>query len=150
MKRSKIKMYEKILREDKDFDFAYLLILERFKLKKMIKNFQEAQHPTVGIEYTIRDMQICVNLIDIILEEDSAYKTYLKQYENLKMEFLPDGRLELGEIDVKIPIYINIKNKNRFFSDTQETSEIFLMEFRRIKALHLYNKIRNRMFSWWW
>lgn len=150
MKRSKIKMYEKILREDKDFDFAYLLILERFKLKKMIQNFQEAKHPHVGIEYTIRDMKICIKLIDIVLEEDSTYKTYLKQYENLKMEFLHDGRLELGEIDVKIPIYINIKNKNRFFSDTQETSEIFLMEFRRIKALHLYNKIRNRMLNWWW
>jgi hypothetical protein len=66
----KIKQYIRLIKKDRDFDYAYLLILERHKLLRMIDSFTNATHPYVGIEYHIRDMKLCVELINIILEED--------------------------------------------------------------------------------
>ena len=75
-KNKKFKQYEKLLRKDEDFDFGFLLELERFKLKRMVKSFEEASHPHVGIEYTIRDLKMCVKLLDIIMEDDAVSKMY--------------------------------------------------------------------------
>lgn len=46
-KNKKFKQYEKLLRKDGDFDYGYLLVLERFKLKRMIKSFEEADRKSV-------------------------------------------------------------------------------------------------------
>lgn len=86
MKKSKVKIYEKILKQDNDFDYAYLLIIERFKIKRMIKSFIEASCPHEGIEYTIRELKWCVKLIDIVLEEDAITKTYMEQFGQNQLE----------------------------------------------------------------
>ena len=157
MKRSKVKQYERILKEDRDWDAAYLLKLERFKLKKMIEDFEAANVPWVGIEYPIRDMKICTNLLDIILEEDAKYRTYLDQFgdENY-ISVIPAGehlsKVEFNkELEPKFPGYINVRNAKRFvrFTDGLD-KDIYKVEVRKVKALHLYNRIRNNMFSWGW
>ena len=40
-KHKTIKAYEKVLKQDKDWDFAYLYELERSKLKRMFNYFSE-------------------------------------------------------------------------------------------------------------
>ena len=71
-------------------------------------------------------MKLCVALIDIICENDSISKNWEKQICN-----------------------INIRNAKRFHMNNSN-HYLFLLELRRMKALHLYNKIRNRMLRWWW
>ena len=51
----------------KPWDYAYLLLLEQRKLKEMAAYFQKSQL-TVGWEFQVRDCELCVKLIDIILE----------------------------------------------------------------------------------
>ena len=155
---NKIKRYAKLLKQDRDCDFAYLLILERYKLKRMVKSFENANQKHVGIEKHIREMQICIRLIDIVLEEDAPTKTFLDEY--LKHEYLiinPAGTKGFSTISFterplpKFPVHINTKNANRFCKDWDANLKLMLQpELRRIKALRLYNKIRNRIFSWWW
>lgn len=152
MKKSKVKIYEKILKQDNDFDYAYLLIIERFKIKRMIKSFIEASCPHEGIEYTIRELKWCVKLIDIVLEEDAITKTYMEQFGQNQLEIY-DGIVVLKkDIEYKIPIHINKNNAYRFNKRWNKDSlnNNILMEVRRVKALYLYNKIRNRMLKWWW
>lgn len=129
-----IKKWNKILKDDKNYDFSYLLRIEKFKLSQMIKCFSEFSE-TSDRHLCIRDMSLCVRLITIALQEDSEYKWYLTNY------------VENKEIN---PIYINIKNYKRFWKiDSFNDIPIARYELRTIKALYLYNKIRNRIFRWW-
>jgi hypothetical protein len=154
-KNKKFKQYEKLLRKDGDYDFGYLLVLERFKLKRMVKSFEEASHPHVGIEFTIRDMKMCVKLIDIVLEEDAYMETYMEDNYGpngkIKISVGEDNILQVNRADgwEKIPTHVNVRNHRRF-GWVNEPEVFVLMEYRRVKALRLYNKIRNRIFSWWW
>lgn len=129
-----IKEWNKILKDDKNYDFSYLLRIEKFKLSQMIKCFSKFSE-TSDKHLCIRDMSLCVRLITIVLQEDSEYKWYLTNYIKNK------------ETN---PIYINIKNYKRFWKiDSFNDIPIARYELRTIKALYLYNKIRNRIFRWW-
>ena len=109
------------------WDWYFLLNLEQYKLKQMIKSFSKAKD-YVGWERGVRDMKLCVALIDIICENDSTSKNWDRPICN-----------------------INIRNAKRFRMDNLNNNHyLFLLELRRMKALHLYNKIRNRMLRWWW
>lgn len=153
--KSTIKCYEKLLKKDKDFDFSYLLELERFKIKRMIKSFSEASVPHVGIEFTIRELKICVSLIDIILEEDAPMKTYMENNYGsngkVRMSVGDDHILNIERDPdcYKTPIRVNTNNYRRF-GLKEKPNKILLMDYRRRKALKLYNSIRNRLFNWWW
>lgn len=162
-KRSKFKCYEKLLKKDGDYDFGYLLVMERLKLKRMVDSFTNASAPYVGIERDIRDMKLCISLIDIALEEDAKYMTWLDELsENTIISSKPTDKEGVSELvvehkkDVYFPGYINYKNITRFMKGTviDEKNHVIkshtLVELRRLKALFLYNKIRNRMFHWWW
>lgn len=109
------------------WDWYFLLNLEQYKIKQMIKSFSKAKH-YVGWELDVRDMKICVALLDIIMTKDSVNKNW----------------------DKKI-CHINIRNAKRFVqSASWDDHYLFVLELRRIKALYLYNKIRNRLLKWWW
>lgn len=154
MKKSKVKIYEKLLRKDIDFDYSCLLDLEQFKLKRMIDSFEHASCPYVGIENHIREMKICVSLIDIILERDAYMNTYMEDNygKNGIVQVYTEGneiKTRMTQEHYKIPVHVNTKNYARFRFN-KEPDELILMEFRRVKAMYLYNKIRNRMFHWWW
>ena len=51
------------------WDWYFLLNLEQYKIKQMIKSFSKAKH-YVGWERDVRDMKLCVTLIDIICENN--------------------------------------------------------------------------------
>jgi hypothetical protein len=133
----------------KPWDWYYLLNLERCKIREMM-NYIDKTRRFVGYQTVIRDMQICIKLIDIVLEEDIPYKAWLHQsYGHPVKDF------ELLE-EIKFPKYINTKNRHRFLrKDFLNGSypNIFnslLTEYRKVKALALYNKIRTyTLFSWW-
>ena len=108
------------------YDWYNLLALERFKINAMAKDF-EKHHSYVGWEKDVRDMKLCVKLLDIIMDEDSINKNWEKEI-----------------------CYINTKNYKRFVSIEPSKYYLEKLELRRIKALHLYNKIRNRVLRWWW
>lgn len=119
----------------KPWDFSYLLKLEYHKIKEMrdfiAKHGSHESHPLV-----VREMSICLNLIDIVLERDAH------RYD-----------VDTG----KNRTYINTRNAHRF-GNTWEKSMFtkpdcgpLMKDCLRIsKAIHLYNKIRTyKIFAWW-
>lgn len=127
------------------WDYAYLLQIEKRKLQEMGKYFKKHQR-TVGWEYQVREINICIKLIDIILENDIHYKSWLKASYGYNTPRTP----------VKFPVYINARNYKRFcptYGGFNEDSGIYwslMADYRRVKAMHLYNKIRAyKMFEWW-
>ena len=110
-------------KKDYDFDYYYLLKLEKDKLEKMVISWNNANY--IGCEKHQRQMKLCINLIDIVLDDIFEY----------------DG-------------YINTKNSKRFWRyscDNEKLQRSFELKIRELKALSLYNKIRNdNMLQWWW
>lgn len=122
-----IKKYSKILKEDRDYDFEYMLNLEKFKLKRMSKYFSKSQIIS-DWERVVKEINLCIKLIDIITEKD------------------PPGYLYNGT--KKLP-YVNTRNYKRFLKYIYD-NDFYRDDLRQTKALYLYNLIRTyRMMSWW-
>lgn len=134
----------------KPWDWYYLLNLERHKIREIMNHINKTRR-FVGYQTVIRDMQICIKLIDIVLEEDVPYKSWLHQNYGKPLK-------DFEHLD-EIPFskYINVKNADRFLKPVNFVADpnnkiyqALLVEYRRRKALALYNKIRTyKLFSWW-
>lgn len=157
-----------------DFDYCYLLELEYQKIKKMRKYFNKSRIDAMW-SFTVRDLDLCMKLIDIIAERDSVTRTFtdiVTSNMNIKFEKIPDTSLSQMKIEdtgtVTFPRYVNERNEKRFFrkepiAEQRADTEPYRGEYgrshrigylqeelRRRKALHLYNLIREyRMYYWW-
>jgi hypothetical protein len=102
----------------------------------MLKFFSSSDAWT-NTEKVVRDLKLCIKLIDIILERDEDYKETI--------DIILQGKEPL--------FYTNVKNCKRFHYrwkiENFEKYPYLKVELRRVKALRLYNKIRNNIFLWW-
>ena len=131
------------------WDYGYLLVLEQRKLKEMATYFKKSKR-LVGWEFQVRDCELCVKLLDIVMEKDPYYKSWLHQAY---------GDLNFKDKQVKFPIHVNVKNADRFWKGFSEKLEDFSQKqileamkshLRSEKAFQLYHKIRMyRMRNWW-
>ena len=115
----------KVIGRTNYWDSTYLLDIEEHYLKKSLKYFIKS-NLVVNNEFIVRDIKICLSLIEIIKNEG----------ENVK--------------------YVNIKNYKRFIPNLNEhhfSDKMIDMTKRAIawqKAIQLYNKIRgDKMLTWW-
>lgn len=100
----------------------------------------------MGWQLVVRDMNICLKLIDIILEEDQYYRSWLDNcYGSRPIKQLP------------FPVYVNSKNYKRFMPllekyrhDDMHLQAHLNISLRQKKALYLYNKIRAYRMECWW
>lgn len=131
------------------WDYSYLLLIEQCKLKEMAAYFKKSQL-TVSWEFQVRDCELCVKLIDIILEKDEASDIWLD-------ENYGEQAIKLGmKYEKPFPKYINLKNSKRFLPQVNfdkinpNLLNSLMISVRIQKAFHLYHKIRlYRMMSWW-
>lgn len=134
-----------LARRDFDWDYAYMLEMERAKLEYMAKYFTEsriAEHDWA----VARDAKICIRLIDIIIGNDCSYV----MRDNEKKPFMEWDLVEIKKV--------NLKNAERFLSKERmdryrdnPRMKVYLKDDLRIeKAWNLYCKIREyNMRSWW-
>ena len=135
----------------KPWDSGFLLKLEQHKIREMCKYFKKSQL-VVGWELQVRDLTICDKLIDIILEEDKQYQSWLHSNYNISAK---DRWQNKG---LKFPIYVNVRNYKRFLPQARYDAtdmlpfliENFKISLRQQKALFLYNKIRAYRMQYWW
>ena len=164
-KKNPIHAYKRLLTKDEDWSYSFLMALEKKKLQRMhdcIKRESLLEHK----DFVVRDIAICIRLIDIIMEEDAVFKSWLKQSFPGKMKFtkvdenLFEVDLEGGRQIADYPVYVNVRNERRFFrrtpikdaqSEGNRTKVILTIpRLRQQKALHLYHLIREyKLFEWW-
>jgi hypothetical protein len=135
MKKNKtLRSYSKILKKDFDWDYDFLLILEKKKLSRMRDYFQkDSPLSKENLTLILRDLTLCINLINIIL--DDGYFGVEDHYININNAY-------------KFNKALDIFYKKRIKEN--KDIEMFKPQLRLLKALHLYNKIREyRMLSWW-
>ena len=75
-RRNPIHAYKHLLAKDYDWDYSYLIALEKKKLQRM-RDCIKQEHHLANNEFVVRDIGICIRLIDIFMEDDPVYKTWL-------------------------------------------------------------------------
>ncbi len=163
-KKNPIHAYKRLLTKDQDWDYIYLLALEKKKLQRMhdcIKCDSLLEHK----DFVVRDIAICIRLIDIIMEEDAVFKSWLHHSFSGELKFTKVGG-NLYEVDndedriADYPVYVNVRNEKRFFrrtpiKDAQSEGDrtraiLSITTLRQEKALHLYHLIREyKLLEWW-
>lgn len=129
---------------------SFLYELEKVKIQEMI-NYHKKGKRFVGVEYVIRDMQICLNLINIMENE-----TNLFDYDgNLYFSKISDDNYEIKKSDdfkYKCLVNVNTKNIDRFIKDGEVKKHYINKphEFYLLKAKYLYHKIRYEHDAEWW
>lgn len=148
--------YFKIMWSNHPYDYAYLLELEREKLRDMYKYFSTAN--IIADEWILaRDCKLAISLLDIILGDDSSYDIHIPELTSL---------IE-GKYNIKYTIrkYVNDNNIDRFMhcdickkyriesskKDKNNNFPIIIRDDLRIaKAWNLYCKLREYRLRTWW
>lgn len=126
----------RLLRHNYDFDFGYLLDIEKEKLKDMLKYFKRSKW--TNTEFIVRDITICIKLLN--LYEKSNHKNV--NTRNAK-RFLS-------------PPEIESLNDNRVISSMSEIlddfrpSDLARDTLYHEKVWHLYCLIREYRTRTWW
>lgn len=138
----KIFKYIKLAYNDFDWDYYYMLILEKAKFEDIANYFTKSN--IAEEDWAVaRDAKICIKLIDIIKGEDSSY----------------DMKCNQKNFDVIITKYVNIKNIKRFDKSNYLSNDYkanvdlrYLVkdDLRIKKAWNLYCKIREYNMRDWW
>ena len=164
-RRSPIHAYKRLLADDQDWDYAYLIALEKKKLQRM-RDYMEHEGHFEGKELMVRELAICIRLIDIFMEDDAVHNTWLHQSfsGNMKFRKLENDLYQLDDTDRKpiadYPVYVNVRNERRFFRATpikdaqtegnRDGAIRSIVSLRQQKALHLYHLIREyKLLTWW-
>ena len=164
-RKSPIHAYKRLLAHDQDCDYAYLIALEKKKLQRMHDCIKREGH-LENNAIVVRDIAICIRLIDIFMEDDAVYNTWLHHSFSGKLKFrkLENNLYELDETDRKpiadYPVYVNVRNERRFFRATpimdakavgnRDKAILSTVSLRQQKALHLYHLIREYNLLTWW
>lgn len=129
------------------WDSSYLFELEQAKLKEMIA-YNKRNQTHMDWEYDVRNMEICVSLLDIILEKKKLFHftgemAFGEPDEDGNVEWLP------GTLEHHSDVYVNKRNATRFLKPEQ-VERWFDEDIYREKAKALYYKIRYEHTDEWW
>lgn len=137
--------------KDRDWDYGFMLELERKKLRNMIKWYKDNDygHATCG-KRNCRIMETALGCLDIICDSSWWHiePGALRLFENGKYVPTPD---ECYILDA----YVNLGNYKRFMPWLTEDSvnnkkNFWRTELREEKAWRLYNKLRDQYMRDWW
>lgn len=106
--------------KDKNYDWYYMLSLEKKKLLDMI-DFFEHNESFCSLDRDIERMHTCVNLLNIILGFTDISETYININNSKLLDDYKDAELlnSISLNNIKQEIYIN-KAKNLYFNIKKE------------------------------
>lgn len=129
----RIKEFIELIRlYNKNWDYFYMYKIERLKLCRMKQCFESYKN-MVYVDDVIRDLNICINLLDIVLDDKIEYYGYLNG-RNLH-RFLG---------------YEYLLQHPHKCEDVKSISAYLKSDYRKYKALCLYNKIKTYKSLTWW
>lgn len=146
-----------VIWKDRQWDYYYLLYLERKKLSLMEKHFKTSKVRYEGQERDTELISLAIKLIDIILEDDSAVEMVIEG----KSHIVWDQYIVSEPSEYINTKYINIRNAYRFIRNKVELSfltdsaiktslPLYKDNLRIEKAIYIYNKLRTYNLTSFW
>lgn len=150
------KYYFRTIYKDRDWDFCYIYYLEYKKLIRM-RDYFLVSDIVINSKQIAKEIDLTIKLLDIVMEEDEPYKLYLNVNYSGPINF----NKPYNDSDHYVPVYVNMKNLNRFLpmspEEQKETEDSYLrnphlyaMEIRKLKARYLYHKLIYERSEGWW
>ena len=140
-----------LLWKDREWDYGFMLEMERYKLKRMCKWYLKNDFGTAATgERTYKQMMLAVNLLGIILDDDWW------AIKNIDQRLFVDGRIiKRDDSDYVVNAYVNINNYKRYLPYLkQETVDkmpnLWSVELRQAKAWYLYHRLKCQYMQGWW
>ena len=150
MRKDTLKVVKEAI-NGREWDSSYLYELEQAKINQLA-NYIEKNKFFEGWEYVVRDMRLCVKLIDIFLEKKQLFH-YDGGIKYIPIEGSDDVEVDASGLKYVCDVTVNTNNIHRF-SNIENTCNDWLLkhphELYVLKAKYLYHKIRlNRDATWW-
>ena len=130
---------------------SFLYELEEVKIHEMM-NYHKRTNRFVGVEYVLRDMQICLKLIDIFNNDDTKLFHFTGSIDFIPIEGSDNVELKNNNLQYHCDVKVNTRNIDRFILNENQ-KEHYLKhphELYVLKAKYLYHKIRYEKDSEWW
>lgn len=148
--------YFPIIWKDRDWDYRYTLDILEYKLKRQ-RNYINKNKRFVGYEFVVRDLNICLSLLDKFKEEYYSMEKY--EYLEKKHRFVPTDETEKyftmesdilrNDLEQYFKKYPKIHEKFKHL----EKDERIAMEmgyYLQAKANRLFFKILETKIQSWW
>lgn len=132
------------------YDHRFLYDIEHAKIKEMSDYLEEADR-FEGVEHVVRDMRICLSLIEIFSESRNLFHFN----GHLTFEDADGGMKKIGNTDdfaYICDVNVNLKNIDRFVKNPRLKKYVMTHphELYILKAKHLYHKIHLERDGEWW
>lgn len=146
-----------IIWNDRDWGCSYMLKLEKRKLEKMIKWYEKNNYGhLVHGKRIYNQLCLAVNILKIILEEDTSYYTFEVKQKAVGISPEEDFLTYIQGFHGfwTLNRHINCNNRNRFMNIPDyiwyNNPEMHAVELYKAKAWNLYHKIRELYMDHWW
>ena len=131
------------------FDYGYMYEIEKAELQERWNYFNKTRR-FEGVEYVLRDIKICISLLEIICGE----RDLMTMDGEMKFIDIDDNTSQLDCSDLKYTcnVNVNLKNIDRFVP-VKKHQKMYISypdELYLLKAKHLYYKIRAEKSDYWW
>ena len=133
MVKKKRRNWLRLLRHNYDFDFGYLLDIEKEKLKDMLKYFKKTKY--IDATFIVRDLTLCIKLLNLYNDSNPRpvnIRNAKRFFNSIQLNMLKDTTPKAwchGGINL---------------------SDIAKEELYRKKVWHLYCLIREYRTTTWW
>lgn len=140
-----------VIWKDRQWDYVFLLIILRHKLK-MMRDFFNKDAMYVGAEKDAKDMDLCIKLVNRLINDDyliNVFKHHEKKWGELQMKSVPyeeDPRLH--KLEFSVP---NVKTESDDKKERIQRNFLHNLEEKQKKQdLELLTKLLNKhLFKWW-
>jgi len=133
---------------------CFLYELERVKIIEMA-NYLEKNDRFVGVEDVVKDMRLCVKLIDIFNGDETKLFHYTGKMNFNPIEGSDNVEVDTSGLEYHCDVKVNTRNAGRFIPLGKNNPSIdywkeHAHEIYILKAKALYHKIRNEKDAAWW
>lgn len=140
-----------LLWKDREWDYSFMLEIERKKLNNMCNWYLNNNYGTaVTGKRTYRQMKLAVNLLDIILGNDDWWTI------DIDRPLIIDGKyIGREDSDILLTKYVNLNNYQRYLPYLRQESidrnpNLWSVELREAKAWYLYHRLKCQYMRTWW
>lgn len=138
-----------IVWKDRDWDYNFLLLLMRFKLKRMEKEFRSYNDTIVSNKLSADKIRECVLLLDRIIEDKyTAFDKHDKKWGEPDFKFVNTDNPELTELKIVRP---NVKTDEDERQERKEWSRCLKHEdaLKEQDWKRFYDNLIKYMKGWW-
>ncbi len=136
--------YGRLLWNDQDWDWTYVLRIMRLKFKRMLREFAHSPHESK--DRTIRQIKYAIYLIDLIEKNDFAaaeHAAHDERWGDLSMKISLDGRVR----------FTRAKAMTTDAQDAEQKEFLVLMHLEEARMGKTWERLWRHLDRWmkgWW